>query len=137
MAVALPLGLLAAIYMSELATPAVRSVFKPALEILAGVPTILFQVYNGLLVGALGSVFFSDPWPFEFLAWILPHGIPEFTAITLCAAAGLLLGGAVALPGRRRRRNRHGLARYRARRGPQPGSGSPAHPLHQRLRITR
>jgi uncharacterized membrane protein SpoIIM required for sporulation len=76
-----------------------------AMGMLAGVPTILFQVYNGLLVGALGSVFFSDPWPFEFLAWILPHGIPEFTAITLCAAAGLLLGGAVALPGRRRRRD--------------------------------
>ena len=76
-----------------------------ATGMLAGVPTILFQVYNGLLVGALGSVFFADPWPFEFLAWILPHGIPEFTAITLCAAAGLLLGGAVALPGRRRRRD--------------------------------
>jgi uncharacterized membrane protein SpoIIM required for sporulation len=76
-----------------------------ATGMLAGVPTILLQVYNGLLVGALASVFFSDPWPLEFLAWILPHGIPEFTAITLCAAGGLLLGGAVALPGRRRRRD--------------------------------
>ncbi len=75
-----------------------------ATGMLAGVPTVLLQVYNGLLVGALGSVFFNDPWPLEFLAWILPHGIPEFTAITLCAAGGLLLGGAVALPGRRRRR---------------------------------
>ena len=76
-----------------------------ATGMLAGVPTIVLQVYNGLLVGALGSVFFRDPWPLEFLAWILPHGIPEFTAITLCAAGGLLLGGAVALPGRRRRRD--------------------------------
>lgn len=76
-----------------------------ATGMLAGVPTILLQVYNGLLVGALASVFFADPWPLEFLAWILPHGIPEFTAITLCAAGGLLLGGAVALPGRRRRRD--------------------------------
>jgi uncharacterized membrane protein SpoIIM required for sporulation len=75
-----------------------------ATGMLAGVPTILLQVYNGLLVGALGSVFFADPWPLEFLAWILPHGIPEFTAITLCTAGGLILGGAVALPGRRRRR---------------------------------
>jgi uncharacterized membrane protein SpoIIM required for sporulation len=75
-----------------------------ATGILAGIPTILLQVYNGLLVGALGAVFFRDPWPLEFLAWILPHGIPEFTGITLCAAGGLLLGGAVALPGRRRRR---------------------------------
>jgi uncharacterized membrane protein SpoIIM required for sporulation len=75
-----------------------------ATGMLAGVPTILLQVYNGLLIGALGSVFFADPWPVEFFAWILPHGIPEFTAITLCAAGGLVLGGAVALPGRRRRR---------------------------------
>jgi uncharacterized membrane protein SpoIIM required for sporulation len=71
----------------------------------AGLPTILLQVYNGLLVGALGSVFFQDAVPVDFLAWILPHGVPEFTAITLCAAAGLALGGAVALPGRRRRRD--------------------------------
>jgi uncharacterized membrane protein SpoIIM required for sporulation len=76
-----------------------------ATGMLAGLPTVLLQVYNGLLVGALGSVFFRDPWPVEFLAWILPHGIPEFTAITLCAAGGLLLGAAVALPGRRRRRD--------------------------------
>jgi uncharacterized membrane protein SpoIIM required for sporulation len=76
-----------------------------ATGMLAGIPTILLQVYNGLLVGALGSIFFEDPWPTPFLAWILPHGIPEFTAITLCAAGGLLLGGAVALPGRRRRRD--------------------------------
>jgi len=76
-----------------------------ATGMLAGVPTILLQVYNGLLVGALAAVFFADPWPAPFLAWILPHGIPEFTAITLCAAGGLLLGGAVALPGRRRRRD--------------------------------
>lgn len=76
-----------------------------ATGMLAGVPTILLQVYNGLLVGALGAVFFQDPWPVPFLAWILPHGIPEFTAITLCAAGGLLLGGAVAMPGRRRRRD--------------------------------
>ncbi len=76
-----------------------------ATGILAGIPTILLQVYNGLLVGALGWVFFQDPLPLDFLAWILPHGVPEFTAITLCASAGLVLGAAVALPGRRRRRD--------------------------------
>jgi uncharacterized membrane protein SpoIIM required for sporulation len=76
-----------------------------ATGMLAGIPTVLLQVYNGLLVGALGAVFLQDPQPWAFLAWILPHGIPEFTAVTLCAAAGLLLGGAVALPGRRRRRD--------------------------------
>ncbi len=71
-----------------------------AAGILAGVPTVVLQVYNGVLVGAFASIFLRDPWPVEFAAWILPHGIPEFTAITLCAAAGLLLGQAVTSPGR-------------------------------------
>lgn len=75
-----------------------------AAGMLAGVPTVLLQTYNGVLVGAFGSIFLRDPWPVEFAAWILPHGIPEFTAITLCAAAGLLLGRAVASPGRLGRR---------------------------------
>jgi uncharacterized membrane protein SpoIIM required for sporulation len=71
-----------------------------ATGILAGVPTCLLQLYNGLTLGAFASIFLRDPWPIEFFAWILPHGVPELTAITLCAAAGLLLGLAVAAPGR-------------------------------------
>jgi uncharacterized membrane protein SpoIIM required for sporulation len=74
-----------------------------ATGMLAGVPTVLLHLYNGILLGAFASIFFRDPWPLAFLAWILPHGIPELTAITLCSAAGLLLGGAVAAPGRRSR----------------------------------
>ncbi|KAB2910741.1 MAG: phosphate ABC transporter permease subunit PstC [Kofleriaceae bacterium] len=45
MAVALPLGLLAAIYLSEYAAPKTRKVIKPALEILAGVPTIVYGYF--------------------------------------------------------------------------------------------
>ncbi len=71
-----------------------------ATGILGGVPTVIFGIYNGMVLGALGSVFFRDPLPIEFLAWILPHGVPELTAISLCIAAGLLLGSAVAVPGR-------------------------------------
>jgi ABC-type phosphate transport system permease subunit len=39
--VALPLGLLTAIYLSEYANPRVRGVLKPTLEILAGIPTVI------------------------------------------------------------------------------------------------
>jgi uncharacterized membrane protein SpoIIM required for sporulation len=74
-----------------------------ATGILAGVPSVLLQLYNGIIVGAFAAIFFRDPWPLDFLAWILPHGIPELTAITLCAAGGLVLGGAMAAPGRRSR----------------------------------
>jgi phosphate transport system permease protein len=45
MAVALPCGLLAAIYMSELASDRVRKMLKPALEVLAGVPTIVYGYF--------------------------------------------------------------------------------------------
>lgn len=71
-----------------------------ATGLLAGVPTALLQVYNGLTLGALASIFLRDAARLDFAAWILPHGVPELTAITLCAAAGLLLGSAVAAPGR-------------------------------------
>ena len=45
MAVALPFGLLAAIYLSEYAAPRTRKILKPALELLAGVPTIVYGFF--------------------------------------------------------------------------------------------
>lgn len=45
MLVAVPLGLLAAIYLSEYAGPRTRKIVKPALELLAGVPTIVFGYF--------------------------------------------------------------------------------------------
>lgn len=71
-----------------------------AAGVLGGVPTAVLQLYNGIVVGAFTSVFLADPWPVPYLAWLLPHAIPELTAICLCAAAGLLLGAAVIAPGR-------------------------------------
>ena len=44
-AVALPVGLLAAIFLSEYASTRLRRWFKPALEILAGVPTIVYGYF--------------------------------------------------------------------------------------------
>lgn len=43
--VAVPLGLAAAIYLSEYATSRVRKIFKPVLEVLAGVPTVVFGFF--------------------------------------------------------------------------------------------
>ncbi|MEZ5318651.1 MAG: phosphate ABC transporter permease subunit PstC [Vicinamibacterales bacterium] len=50
MAVALPAGLLSAIYLSEYARPATRRVIKPVLEILAGVPTVVYGYFALLFV---------------------------------------------------------------------------------------
>ena len=49
--VAVPIGLLAAIYLSEYATPTVRFFAKPLLEILAGIPTIVYGLFALLTVG--------------------------------------------------------------------------------------
>ncbi|HUF11902.1 MAG TPA: phosphate ABC transporter permease subunit PstC [Longimicrobiales bacterium] len=43
--VALPIGLASAIYLSEYANPRVRKVVKPALEVLAGVPTVVYGYF--------------------------------------------------------------------------------------------
>lgn len=45
LAVALPLGILAAVYMSEYASDKARSILKPAIEVLAGVPTVVYGYF--------------------------------------------------------------------------------------------
>ena len=51
--VAVPIGLFAAIYLSEYAGPAFRSVAKPLIEVLAGIPTIVYGLFALLTVGPL------------------------------------------------------------------------------------
>ncbi len=50
MAVAVPLGLFTAIYMSEYASKTVRGVVKPLVEILAGIPTVVYGFFAALTV---------------------------------------------------------------------------------------
>ncbi|MEM9942480.1 MAG: phosphate ABC transporter permease subunit PstC [Planctomycetota bacterium] len=45
MLIALPMGLITAIYLSEYATKRVRSILKPVLEILAGIPTVVLGFF--------------------------------------------------------------------------------------------
>lgn len=45
MAVALPLGLITAIWLSEYASPRVRGIVKPVLEVIAGIPTVVFGFF--------------------------------------------------------------------------------------------
>jgi len=53
MCVAVPIGLMSAIYMAEYAAPRVRAVAKPALEILAGIPTVVYGFFAALTVAPL------------------------------------------------------------------------------------
>ena len=58
--VAVPIGLFAAIYLSEYASPALRSFAKPLLEVLAGIPTIVYGLFALLTVGPLLLSVFGD-----------------------------------------------------------------------------
>jgi phosphate transport system permease protein len=53
MVVALPMGVLSAIYLSEYSAPRVRRIVKPVLEILAGVPTVVYGYFALLFVTPL------------------------------------------------------------------------------------
>jgi phosphate transport system permease protein len=53
MAVAGPLGLYSAIYISEYATRGLRSYIKPILEILAGIPTVVYGYFAALTIAPL------------------------------------------------------------------------------------
>lgn len=60
MLVATPIGLLAAIYLSEYASRRIRNILKPLLEVLVGIPTVVFGFFaltfmTPLLRGAFGS----------------------------------------------------------------------------------
>ncbi|MBF0324425.1 MAG: phosphate ABC transporter permease subunit PstC [Alphaproteobacteria bacterium] len=50
MIVAVPLGLLSAVYMSEYAAPKFRAIAKPLLEVLAGIPTVVYGFFAALTV---------------------------------------------------------------------------------------
>ncbi len=53
MAVAVPIGLMAAIYMSEYAGNRFRAVAKPLMEILAGIPTVVYGFFAALVVAPM------------------------------------------------------------------------------------
>jgi phosphate transport system permease protein len=50
MMVAVPIGLMSAIYLSEYAGPRLRAIAKPLLEILAGIPTVVYGFFAALTV---------------------------------------------------------------------------------------
>ena len=79
MSVAIPLGLMSTIYLTQYAAPKVRSVVKPLLEILAGVPTVVYGYFAALTVAP----------------WIRDVGISlgiESASSESALAAGLVMG---------------------------------------------
>jgi len=89
--VAVPLGLISAIYLSEYASRKVRSAAKPVLEVLAGVPTVVYGFFAALTIA---------PNIREFGDWLRGIGesfdIDFLASITVSSesalAAGLVMG---------------------------------------------
>ena len=77
--VAVPIGLFAAIYMSEYAGPRMRAVAKPLIEILAGIPTIVYGLFALITVGPLLRDYFA-----------MPMGLGE--SASSVATAGVVMG---------------------------------------------
>jgi phosphate transport system permease protein len=83
--VAVPVGLFAAIYLSEYAGPRVRAFAKPLLEILAGIPTIVYGLFALVTVGpALVRVFGRGQEGLLGLEWM--------SGATAVLTAGLVMG---------------------------------------------
>ncbi|MES2143665.1 MAG: phosphate ABC transporter permease subunit PstC [Pseudomonadota bacterium] len=61
MVVAVPLGLFAAIYLAEYAGPRVRSWVKPLIEVIAGIPTVVFGLFALVTVGPFLRDYFAQP----------------------------------------------------------------------------
>ena len=80
LAVAVPIGLFSAIYLSEYATSKVRATAKPLLEVLAGIPTIVYGLFALLTVGPLLVSVFGD------------GGLGWMQSGTAVMTAGLVMG---------------------------------------------
>jgi phosphate transport system permease protein len=61
MIVAVPIGLFTAIYLAEYASPRVRSVVKPLIEVIAGIPTVVFGLFALVTVGPFLRDYFAAP----------------------------------------------------------------------------
>lgn len=75
MTVAIPLGLVTAIYLSEYAHPRVRAVVKPTLEVLAGIPTVVYGFFALTVITPVLRVFHDGFNAFNATAAGLAVGI--------------------------------------------------------------
>jgi uncharacterized membrane protein SpoIIM required for sporulation len=71
----------------------------------AGIGTVAILVFNGVFLGAAFGLFAASGLNGYLLAFVLPHGVLELTAICIAGGAGLWMGSALILPGDRTRRS--------------------------------
>lgn len=83
--IALPVGIASAIYLSEYATPGMRNVIKPVLEILAGIPTVVYGYFALTTVTPLLQAVFPSTRVFNAASAAIVVGIMVLPMIaSLC-----------------------------------------------------
>lgn len=83
--VGLPIGLASAVYLSEYASPRLREILKPTLEILAGIPTIVYGYF---------ALLFVTPWVIEPIF----EGLLGLDVATYNVLSGGLIVGVMIVP---------------------------------------
>lgn len=61
MLVAVPIGIFTAVYLAEYATPRMRAIIKPLIEVIAGIPTVVFGLFALITVGPFLRDYFAQP----------------------------------------------------------------------------
>ena len=79
--VSVPVGLMIAIYLAEYASPALRSWAKPTIEILAGIPTIVYGVFALMVIGPV----------FKMLGEMVGININATSALTAGFVMGIMI----------------------------------------------
>ena len=95
--VALPVGLMSAIYMAEYASPRTRGIFKPILEVLAGIPTIVYGVFalrSGIPFAK--DIFGGIEWVLELRFLPTPMHL-EYLDLAIGAKSGVVAGAVMGI----------------------------------------
>jgi uncharacterized membrane protein SpoIIM required for sporulation len=69
----------------------------------AGLYTAYLMVFNGLLIGAIGTLVGQNNLAYPFWAFVFPHGALELPAIFFAGGAGFVIAKAILFPGQYRR----------------------------------
>jgi uncharacterized membrane protein SpoIIM required for sporulation len=76
-----------------------------ALGILGGLGTLYLMVFNGVMIGVIGSACYHAGMSTALWSFVAPHGALELPAIFIAGGAGLVLGHGVIAPGQLSRRD--------------------------------
>ena len=85
MVIAIPLSIGSAIFISELAPPRIRAIIKPAIELLAGIPSVVYGFFGLIVLTTWLRISFNQPSGESWLAGSILLGIMAIPTITSVA----------------------------------------------------